>query len=197
MADRTSSVSRVTKETQIEGYLRIEGNGAAKVDTAIPFFDHMLNQLAKHSGMDLSLECTGDVEVDAHHLVEDVGIVTGQLLKGALGDKVGIARFASLALPLDEALVDVAIDLSGRPFLHYGIDHSGQYPLGTPPFDPQLSEEFFRAFAFAADICLHIDLRRGRNAHHIVEATFKAVARTIRSAAQVISNDLPSTKGKL
>lgn len=197
MGDRTSSVSRVTKETQIEGYLRIEGNGAAKVDTSIPFFDHMLNQLAKHSGMDLSLECTGDVEVDAHHLVEDVGIVTGQLLGSALGDKMGIARFASLSLPLDEALVEVAIDLSGRPFLYYGIDHAGQFPLGAPPFDPQLSEEFFRAFAFAANICLHVDLRRGKNSHHIVEATFKAVARTIRSAVQIVSNDLPSTKGKL
>jgi len=193
---RAATRSRVTKETSIEIDLRLDGGGVATVDTGLPFFDHMLAQLGKHGGFDLTLTARGDLEVDAHHTVEDVGIALGECLRDALGDKAGVRRFASGSLPLDESLVDVALDLSGRPYLHYAVE-PGSEPLGTPPFDPQLAEEFWRAFVTSAGITMHLELRRGKNPHHILEASFKAVARALRDAVRVEGTGVPSTKGTL
>ncbi len=196
MTTRTANRSRVTKETAIEIELDLDGTGVATVGTGLPFFDHMLAQLGKHGGFDLTLSAQGDLQVDAHHTVEDVGIALGECLREALGDKAGVRRFASVSLPLDESLVDVALDLSGRPYLHYAVE-PGSEPLGTPPFDPQLAEEFWRAFATSAALTLHLDLRRGKNPHHILEASFKAVARALRDAVRVEGSGVPSTKGRL
>jgi imidazoleglycerol-phosphate dehydratase len=194
---RQATVQRTTKETDIEASLVIDGSGRVDLSTGIPFFDHMLAQLGRHGGFDLTVKATGDLEIDAHHTVEDVGIVLGQLFAEAVGDKAGVRRFASNRVPLDEALVDVALDLSGRPFLVYEIDFPGEKILGDPPFDPQLVEEFWRAFGTAAAITLHISLVRGKNTHHIVEATFKSVARSLRDAVKVEGTGVPSTKGML
>lgn len=197
MSPRTASESRITKETRIEVELNLDGAGAADVSTGLPFFDHMLDQLARHGGFDLAVTASGDLEVDSHHTVEDVGIVLGRVFREALGDKAGVRRFASITVPLDEAAVEAVLDLSGRPFLHYDIDFPGQKILGDPPFDPQLAEEFWRAFATASAITLHLTLKRGKNTHHIVEASFKGVARALRDAVRVESAALPSTKGTL
>lgn len=193
---RTATRSRVTKETSIEVRLDLDGTGRTDVSTGLPFFDHMVDQLGRHGGFDLDLKASGDLHVDAHHTVEDVGIALGECLRDALGDKAGVRRFASVALPLDEALVDVALDLSGRPYLHYQVD-PGAEALGSPPFDPQLAEEFWRAFATSGLLTLHLDLRRGKNSHHILEASFKAVARALRDAVRVEGAGVPSTKGVL
>ncbi|MDQ3643480.1 MAG: imidazoleglycerol-phosphate dehydratase HisB [Actinomycetota bacterium] len=193
---RTATKSRITKETSIEIRLDLDGTGQTKVTTGLPFFDHMVDQLGRHGGFDLELTATGDLQVDAHHTVEDVGIALGECLREALGDKAGVRRFASMSLPLDEALVEVALDLSGRPYLHYEVE-PGSEPLGTPPFDPQLAEEFWRAFATSALLTLHLDLKRGKNSHHILEASFKAVARALRDAVRVEGTGVPSTKGTL
>jgi imidazoleglycerol-phosphate dehydratase len=195
-SNRRATVSRNTKETSIDIDLDLDGSGAVAVTTGLPFFDHMVGQLGKHGGFDLTVKAEGDLDVDAHHTVEDVGIALGQVLAQALGDKAGIRRFASMSLPLDEALVDVALDLSGRPFLHYEVE-PGREPLGTPPFDPQLAEEFWRAFATSAAITLHLRLRSGKNPHHILEASFKGVARCLRDAVRVEGGGVPSTKGTL
>lgn len=169
-----------------------------EVSTGLPFFDHMLEQLGKHGGAALRLRAAGDLQVDAHHTVEDAGILLGETLAEALGDKAGIRRFASLSLPLDEALVDVALDVSARPYLRYEVDCGADAaPLGIPPFDPQLAEEFWRAFVHAAGITLHLSLRYGRNPHHVLEASFKAVARALRDAVRVEGTEVPSTKGVL
>jgi imidazoleglycerol-phosphate dehydratase len=194
---RSATGSRVTKETSIDVRLDLDGTGTTDVSTGLPFFDHMVDQLGRHGGFDLSLKATGDLQVDAHHTVEDVGIALGECLREALGDKAGIRRFASMSVPLDEALVEVALDLSGRPYLHYAVEPIVSEPLGTPPFDPQLAEEFWRAFATSAALTLHLDLKRGRNAHHILEASFKAVARALRDAVRVEGAGVPSTKGTL
>jgi imidazoleglycerol-phosphate dehydratase len=156
----------------------------------------MVDQLGRHGGFDLELTAAGDLQVDAHHTVEDVGIALGECLREALGDKAGVRRFASMSLPLDEALVEVALDLSGRPYLHYEVE-PGTEPLGSPPFDPQLAEEFWRAFATSALITLHLDLKRGKNSHHILEASFKGVARALRDAVRIEGTGVPSTKGTL
>ena len=193
---RNAKRRRVTKETSIELALVVDGSGEAAVTTGLPFFDHMLAQLGKHGGFDLELRAAGDLEVDAHHTVEDVGIALGEALAEALGDKAGIRRFASISLPLDEALVDVALDLSGRPYLHYEVEPAPE-PLGSPPFDPQLAEEFWRAFATAAGLTLHLRMRSGKNPHHVLEASFKGVARALRDAVRVEGGDIPSTKGTL
>ncbi len=193
---RTATRSRVTKETAIDVRLDLDGTGQTKVSTGLPFFDHMLEQLGRHGGFDLDLTADGDLHVDAHHTVEDVGIALGESLREALGDKAGVRRFASMSLPLDEALVEVALDLSGRPYLHYEVE-PGTEPLGTPPFDPQLAEEFWRAFTTSALLTLHLDLKRGKNSHHILEASFKAVARALRDAVRVEGTGVPSTKGTL
>ena len=152
------------------------------------------SQLGKHGGFDLTVSCVGDLEVDTHHTIEDVGIVLGEALKEALGDKVGVRRFADALVPLDEALVQVALDLSGRPFIAYDVDPVAEW-IGT--FDPQLAEEFWRAFAFGAGITLHIRSLAGRNGHHVIEASFKGVARALRDAVRIEGTGVPSTKGRL
>jgi imidazoleglycerol-phosphate dehydratase len=194
---RHAAKSRSTSETEIKVALTLDGTGDVDVVTGIPFFDHMLSQLGRHGGFDLIIAARGDLEIDAHHTVEDVGIVLGEVFAEALGDKAGVRRFASNRVPLDEALVDVALDLSGRPYLHYEIDFPGEKILGDPPFDPQLVEEFWRAFVTASAITLHLTLVRGRNTHHIIEATFKGVARSLRDAVKVEGIGVPSTKGSL
>jgi imidazoleglycerol-phosphate dehydratase len=194
---RAADVARTTNETDIAIDLLIDGSGQVEVETGLPFFDHMLAQLGRHGGFDLSVRAAGDLEIDAHHTVEDVGIAMGEVFRTAIGAKAGVRRFASNRVPLDEALVDVALDLSGRPYLHYEVDFPGERILGDPPFDPQLVEEFWRAFVVASAITLHITLVRGRNTHHIIEATFKAVARSLRDAVQIEGAGIPSTKGTL
>jgi len=194
---RESSRRRATKETEIAVTLRVDGTGAASVSTGLPFFDHMLEQLARHGGLDLDVSSSGDLEVDAHHSVEDAGIVIGEALAEALGDRAGIRRFASVSIPLDEALVDVALDLSGRPYVHYAVALPDAGALGSPPFDPQLAEEFWRAFVTGARVTLHVESRRGRNAHHVLEASFKGVGRALRDAVRIEGGGIPSTKGSL
>ncbi len=191
---RSSQQHRETKETKIELTLDVDGAGQASASTGIPFFDHMLEQLGKHSGWDLRIDAEGDLEIDTHHTIEDVGIVLGTAFKDALGDKAGVRRFASAVVPLDEALVQVALDLSGRPFLVYEVDPKSEW-IGT--FDPQLTEEFWRAFAFAAGITLHMRSLSGKNGHHIIEASFKGVARSLRDAVKIEGTGVPSTKGAL
>lgn len=191
---RRAERHRATKETKIDLTLDVDGTGDASASTGIPFFDHMLEQLGKHGGLNLAIDAKGDLEVDLHHTVEDVGIALGESLKEALGDKVGVRRFASALVPLDEALVEVALDLSGRPFLVYEVDPVSEW-IGT--FDPQLCEEFWRAFVVAAGITLHIRKISGKNGHHIIEASFKGVARSLRDAVKIEGTDVPSTKGSL
>ena len=157
----------------------------------------MLDQLGRHGGFDLSIAATGDLHIDTHHTVEDVAITLGEAFREALGDKVGVRRFASGHYPLDEALVEVALDLSGRPFVVWEVDIPETLPLGNPAFDPQLAEHAVSSFATAAGITLHVTLQRGRNAHHIIEATFKGLARCLRDAVRVEGAALPSTKGVL
>jgi len=197
MSLRHAATTRSTNETEIKVALTLDGTGDVDVATGIPFFDHMLGQLGRHGGFDLLVAARGDLEIDAHHTVEDVGIVLGQVFAEALGDKAGVRRFASNRVPLDEALVDVALDLSGRPYLHYEIDFPGEKILGDPPFDPQLVEEFWRAFVTSSAITLHLTSVRGKNTHHIIEATFKGVARSLRDAVAVEGRGVPSTKGTL
>lgn len=194
---RTAERHRATKETSIDVVLDVDGTGTTSVSTGIPFFDHMVDQLGRHGGFDLTVKTVGDLEIDAHHTVEDTGIAIGEAFKEALGDKAGVRRFASNAVPLDEALVEVALDLSGRAFLRYDVDPPGEKILGDPPFDPQLMEEFWRAFVMASDITLHIELRTGKNTHHIIEASTKGVARALRDAVRVEGTGIPSTKGTL
>ena len=190
---------RTTKETDISVAVDLDRTEVIGVSasTGIPFFDHMLDQLGRHGGMGLEVSCRGDLEIDGHHTVEDVGIAIGEAFAEALGDKAGVRRFASMRVPLDEALVDVALDLSGRPYLHHEVEFPGEKILGDPPFDPQLMEEFWRAFTVAARITLHLTSIRGRNTHHIIEASFKGVARSLRDAVRVEGGDVPSTKGSL
>ena len=192
--NRKAQCKRSTKETKIEVVLNIDGRGEASASTGIPFFDHMLEQLGKHARFDLSVKAEGDLEVDLHHTVEDVGIAIGKVLKESLGDKTGVCRFASAIVPLDEARVEAALDLSGRPFLVYEVDPIAEW-IGT--FDPQLCEEFWRALVVAAGITLHIRNEAGKNGHHIIEASFKAVAVALRDAVRIDGKAVPSTKGKL
>jgi imidazoleglycerol-phosphate dehydratase len=195
---RASERHRQTKETDVKVRLDLDRTAPPSVSTGLPFFDHMLAQLGKHSGFSLDVEARGDLVVDAHHTVEDVGIVLGDALAEALGTKQGVRRFASVSVPLDESLVDVALDLSGRPYIRYDIEFGSESaPLGTPPFDPQLAEEFWRAFVTSAGVTLHVCMRYGRNPHHILEASFKAVARALRDAVRIEGDDVPSTKGAL
>jgi imidazoleglycerol-phosphate dehydratase len=199
-APRRASRRRETAETTIVVEVALDGTGRVEVETGLPFFDHMVAQLGRHSGLDLSVLARGDLHVDAHHTVEDTGILLGEALRQALGDKAGVRRFASIAVPLDEALVEVALDLSGRPFLVYDVDPGAggeAYPLGNPPFDPQLAEEFWRALVTAAAVTLHLRMRSGRNVHHILEACFKGVARALRDAVRIEGAGVPSTKGSL
>jgi imidazoleglycerol-phosphate dehydratase len=193
-APRRAERHRTTKETSIDLVLAVDGSGNASASTGIPFFDHMLEQLGKHAGFDLTIEAKGDLEVDLHHTVEDVGIALGEALGEALGDKSGVRRFGSALVPLDEALVQIALDLSGRPFIVYEVDPVSEW-IGT--FDPQLCEEFWRAFAVAAQATLHIRSVSGKNGHHIIEASFKGVAQSLRDAVRLEGAGVPSTKGTL
>jgi len=194
---RSATRTRTTHETDVSLVLDLDGSGHATARTGIPFYDHMLEQVGKHGGFDLAIEASGDLHIDTHHTVEDVAIALGEAFREALGDKVGVRRFASGRFPLDEALVDVALDLSGRPFVVWEVDMPECLPLGNPPFDPQLAEHAVASFATAAGITLHVALVRGRNVHHIVEATFKGLGRCLRDAVRVEGSSLPSTKGVL
>ncbi len=194
---RIATRSRSTKETSIEISLNLDGSGHTDVDTGLPFFDHLVAQLGKHGGFDLMVKAKGDLEVDSHHTVEDVGIALGEAMRDCLGDKAGIRRFASGAYPLDEALIEVALDLSGRPFVAYNVEIGEVLALGTPAFDPQMAEHFWQSFATTAGITLHVRMREGRNTHHILEATAKGIARCLRDAVRVEGNEVPSTKGTL
>jgi imidazoleglycerol-phosphate dehydratase len=194
MSERAASLQRDTKETKVAVDLVIDGRGTTQVSTGIPFFDHMLEQLGKHAGFDLTVRAEGDLDVDLHHTVEDVGIVLGNALQQALGDKAGVRRFANALVPLDEALVQVALDLSGRPFLVYEVDPVAEW-IGT--FDPQLAEEFWKGFVDGARVTLHIRSVSGKNGHHVIEASFKGVARALRDAVRVEGTEIPSTKGTL
>ncbi len=194
---RTAHRSRTTRETSISMSIDLDGSGLTDVATGIPFYDHMLDQLGRHSGFDLTIRATGDLHIDTHHTVEDVAITLGETFREALGDKVGVRRFASGLYPLDEALVEVALDLSGRPFVVWDVQLPESLPLGSPAFDPQLAEHAVSSFATAAGITLHVTLKRGRNVHHIIEATFKGLARCLRDAVRIEDAGLPSTKGVL
>lgn len=197
-ATRAASRSRTTKETSITITLDVDGpQGEVSATTGLPFFDHMLDQVGRHGGFDLTVEATGDLHVDAHHTVEDVGILLGETFREALGDKAGVRRFASGLYPLDEALVEVALDLSGRPYVVYDVPFGEVLPLGDPPFNPEMVEHFWHSFATAAGITLHVTKRAGRNTHHVIEATFKGVSRCLRDAVRVEGTGVPSTKGSL
>ena len=191
---RKSELHRETKETTVDVALVLEGRGTTTISTGIPFFDHMLEQLGKHAGFTLGIDAKGDLEVDLHHTVEDVGIVLGQALREALGDMSGVRRFANTLVPLDEALVQVALDLSGRPFLVYDVEPVAEW-IGT--FDPQLAEEFWKGFVDGARVTLHIRSVTGKNGHHVIEASFKGVARALYDAVKVEGHGVPSTKGTL
>jgi imidazoleglycerol-phosphate dehydratase len=194
---RTAEITRKTKETQIRIRVNLDGSGRAQVKTGIGFFDHMLEALARHALLELEVECTGDLQVDGHHTVEDVGIVLGQVIAQALGDRKGIRRYADATVPLDEALVRVVTDVSGRPFLSYHIEIPKWQMLGD--YDVFLTPEFFRALVFNAGLTVHMDLIRGENPHHIVEAAFKAFARALDLATTPDPrvSGVPSTKGVL
>lgn len=194
---RTAQRTRSTKETSITVSLDLDGSGKGDISTGIPFYDHMLDQLARHGGFDLTVRAEGDLHIDTHHTVEDVAISVGECLRDALGDKAGVRRFASGSFPLDEALVDIALDLSGRPFVAWNVELPECLPLGNPAFDPSLAEHAFASLSTAANMTLHVNLRAGRNVHHIIEAAFKGLARCLRDAVRVESSGVPSTKGVL
>jgi imidazoleglycerol-phosphate dehydratase len=193
--ERSAKVTRTTKETDVRVDLRLDGSATATVDTGLPFFDHMLQQLGTHAGWSLAVNAKGDLDVDGHHTVEDVGLALGEALAEALGDKRGIRRFASIVVPLDEAAVEVALDLSGRPFVLHEVDVPAEM-IGT--FDTGLVEDFVRAFATSARMTLHVRLRSGRSPHHVVEAEFKALAKALGNACATSGHgSTPSTKGAL
>jgi len=194
-APRSGRVARRTKETDVEVALRLEP-GEASVSTGVPFFDHMLEQLARHGGMTLTVKAKGDLHIDAHHTVEDVGIGIGEALRQAVADKVGLARYGQAVVPLDEALAEVVVDLSGRPHLTFNAGlPKGKKFIGA--FDVDLTEDFLQAVVNHARITLHVNVRYGRNLHHVVEAIFKATARALRAATRLEGTGLPSTKGLL
>jgi len=194
---RRAEIVRTTSETDIRVALDLDGTGSAAIATGIGFLDHMLTALARHSLIDLTIEARGDLHIDFHHTTEDVGIVLGQCLRQALGDKRGIRRYGHAVIPMDEALAEAAVDISGRPFLAWSV------PFARPKIgemDTELFEEFFRAFAFQAGLALHVTLKAGHNAHHVAEACFKALARALRQAVETdprAAGAIPSTKGVL
>jgi imidazoleglycerol-phosphate dehydratase len=194
--ERTASVTRKTKETDIQIELRLDGTGQYDVSTGIPFFDHMLESFAKHGLFDLKLAARGDLEVDLHHTVEDVGIALGEAIRQALGSAEGIRRFGSSVLPMAEAKIEVAVDVSNRPYLVYRVELSSDRIGG---FDPALTEDFLQALSQNAGLDLHVDMRYGRSAHHVIEAVFKGTARALRLALEVDPRQtgLPSVKGAL
>ncbi|MBO6244680.1 MAG: imidazoleglycerol-phosphate dehydratase HisB [Anaerovibrio sp.] len=195
---RTGKVIRETKETSIDLTISLDGRGVSDIDTGIGFFDHMLNLFAAHGRMDLVVGCNGDTDVDGHHSVEDIGIALGEAVKQALGDKKGINRYGTFYLPMDETLVIVSLDISGRPFLVY--DAGGPMAPMIGSYDTELTEEFLRAFAFNAGITLHVKVMYGTNSHHKVEAIFKALGHALRTAVKIdpeAADEIPSTKGML
>jgi imidazoleglycerol-phosphate dehydratase len=194
MNPRTASKSRKTKETDIQVNLNLDGNGQCNVATGIPFFDHMLAQIARHGHFDLEVNAKGDLEIDGHHTVEDVGLVLGEALREALGDRRGISRFGHAYIPLDEALTRVVIDLSGRPYLVYKVEFK---TARVGDLQTELVEEFLKAFVQEGRFNLHVENLYGRNQHHIAETIFKATARALHLATRVEHADIPSTKGVL
>ncbi|RBO54829.1 imidazoleglycerol-phosphate dehydratase HisB [Rhodovulum sp. BSW8] len=194
---RTAKITRKTAETDISVEIDLDGTGRYDIATGVGFFDHMLDQLARHSLIDMTVRCQGDTHIDDHHSVEDVGIALGQALADALGDKRGIRRYGSCLLPMDDALVRAALDLSGRPYLVWTVDFPTQKIGG---FDTELVREFFQALSTHGGITLHVDALHGLNSHHIAEAAFKAVARALRDAVETDprkADAIPSTKGAL
>ncbi|HNB89367.1 MAG TPA: imidazoleglycerol-phosphate dehydratase HisB [Plasticicumulans sp.] len=197
MSARTAEIRRDTLETQIRVVIDLDGRGAGRFDTGVPFLEHMLDQVARHGLIDLDVSCRGDLHIDAHHTVEDVGIAFGQALREALGDRRGLRRYGHAYVPLDEALSRVVVDFSGRPGLEYFVE----YPRARiGEFDVDLIREFFQGFVNHAQLTLHLDNLRGRNAHHIAETLFKAFGRALRMAAEPdprMQGIMPSTKGTL
>ena len=195
---RSGNVIRETRETKIDLTIDLDGSGRADVESGIGFFNHMLTLLAAHGRFDLVLNCDGDIEVDGHHSVEDIGIALGQAVHKALGDKKGITRYGTIFLPMDETLVMVSLDISGRPFLVF--DAGGAMAPMIGKYDTELTEEFLRAFAFNAGITLHVKVMYGTNSHHKVEAIFKALGRALHAAVKInpeTADEIPSTKGML
>lgn len=196
MEKREASVKRETAETSVALTLRLDGDGQGQIDSGIGFFDHMLNLFAAHGQFDLTLRCDGDLEVDGHHSVEDIGITLGQALKKALGDKRGIRRYGTFYLPMDEALAFVSLDISGRPFLVY---EAGEMTPMLGGYDTELTEEFLRALAVNAGLTLHVKILYGTNSHHKIEAIFKALGHALREAVSIDPRvkGIPSTKGSI
>ncbi len=194
MSARIVKKSRETAETKIEVEINIDGSGRAEVETGVPFFDHMLEQLIRHSGFDIVLKADGDLEIDEHHTVEDTAILLGQACKVALGDKKGIARFGDALVPMDESLVRTAVDWSGRGYLYADLPFS-RASLGG--FSLEMVEEFLQKFSLNAGLTLHVELLHGKNSHHQVEAVFKSIAIALAKSVQIVSEQIPSTKGVL
>ncbi|MEJ2697915.1 MAG: imidazoleglycerol-phosphate dehydratase HisB [Candidatus Sulfobium sp.] len=194
---RTATVERKTKETDISTKINIDGKGRYSVKTSIPFLDHMLSLMAKHGMFDLDIRARGDIDIDYHHTVEDMGIVLGEAVKKALADMRGISRYGQSSVPMDETLASVSLDISGRPYLVYRVDFPKRSKLKD--FDPDLIEDFLQAFVSHAGITLHVGVPYGRNTHHIIEAVFKALGRALRQAAAIDPKvkGVPSTKGEL
>jgi imidazoleglycerol-phosphate dehydratase len=197
MIGRTATISRNTNETQITVTVNLDGSGESSFQTGLPFLDHMMDQIARHGLIDITIEAAGDLEIDAHHMVEDIGITLGQAVREAAGSKIGIRRYGHAYVPLDEALSRVVVDLSGRP----GLDYHVEFPRASVGgFDVDLFREFFQGFINHANVTMHIDTLRGRNAHHIIETVFKAFGRALRMALELdtrMAGTMPSTKGSL
>ena len=198
---REATMERITSESTVKVTIKLDGTGQADISTTVPFYDHMLTSLARHSLMDITIAAHGDTDIDVHHTVEDTAITLGEVFKTALGDKRGITRFGQATIPLDEALARCIVDLSGRPYvIHEGEPEGQQYHLIGGHFTGSMTRHVFESFAYHAGICLHIDVLRGRDPHHIVECQFKALARALREAIEPderIGNTIPSTKGAL
>jgi imidazoleglycerol-phosphate dehydratase len=194
---RRAKVARKTKETDINLELNLDGTGIYRISTSIPFFDHMLSLMCKHALLDMKLKAKGDIEIDFHHTVEDIGIVLGTALKKALNTMKGISRYGAATVPMDESLASVALDISGRPHLVYKVAFSKKSKMKV--FDPDLLEDFFQAFISHAGVTLHINVQYGRNAHHIIESVFKAFGKALQQAVTINPRimDIPSTKGRL
>lgn len=190
---RQAKLERNTKETQICLTINLDGSGQCEINTGMGFFDHMLQLFACHSSCDIKLNCKGDLSVDGHHSVEDIGIVLGKAIAAALGDKKGIERYSQVSIPMDECLADVALDISGRPFLVYNAQLDGK--IGD--FDAELTQEFFRALSVNAGLTLHINVRYGTNKHHISESIFKGFAKAFKNAVKITGDKIPSSKGML
>lgn len=197
---RLASMERVTSESSVKVSINLDGTGKSQISTGVPFYDHMLTALSKHSLIDMTIECSGDTHIDVHHTVEDTAIVLGEVLRQALGDKAGIRRFGTATVPLDEAVAQAVVDISGRPYLvHTGEPAGFEYHLIGGHFTGSMVRHVFEAFAYHAGICLHMTLLGGRDAHHIAEAQFKALARALREAVEPDPRHagIPSTKGAL